>query len=204
MIRILAALALAATLSACGGAEEVGAPPEDVTRATYVHGGQPSLTLLTVISNGSNSGAHTGLMVNGSQRVMWDPAGTFNTSRAMVERGDVLYGMTPAYYAAYVDFHTRTTFRTVEQTIPVSPEVAETALRLVRSQGAVPKAQCALATSRILARLPGFEGVDTGWFPTDLMEEVRALPGVVERVYYDDDDDDNSTLVARPLTRADG
>ena len=204
MIRILAALALAVTLSACGGpAEEVGAPPEAVARAAYVHGGPPTLTLLTVISNRSGAGGHTGLMVNGSQRVMFDPAGNFNISRAMTERGDVLYGMDDRYYRAYVNFHTRETWRTVEQTVVVSPEVAEMALRLVRTNGAVPKAQCALSTGALLSQLPGFEGIRAGYFPRSLMEQFGEVPGVVERVYYDDDDDDNSALQARPLTPAD-
>ncbi|MGR3542607.1 MAG: hypothetical protein ACU0BS_14435 [Hasllibacter sp.] len=201
---MFAALALSMTLAGCGGpAEEVGSTQGQIADVSYAHGGPPTLTLLTVINNNSGSGGHTGLMVNGSQRVMFDPAGTFNTTRAMTERGDVLYGMTPRYYDAYVDFHTRESWRTVEQTIVVSPEVAEMALQLVTANGAVPKAQCALSTSGILAQLPGFEGIRTGYFPKSLMERFGDVPGVVERVYYDDDDDDNSALQARPLTPAD-
>lgn len=198
MRRLLAAALLAATLAGCG-AEEVGAPAADVARAAYVHGGAPSLTLITVLNERSGEGAHTGLMVNGSQRVMFDPAGTFNTTRVLPERGDVLYGMTPAYYQAYVDYHTRVTFRTIEQTVEVSPEVAEAALRLVQASGPSSKAGCAMNTSAVLRQLPGFEGVGRSWFPKSIMRDFAGLPGVATRTYRDDDPDENAMKRARAL-----
>ena len=201
--RALAAALCLPVLAACT-VEEVGAPPGAVAAAAYVSPEPVSLTLVTVLENGTGDGAHTALMVNASQRVVFDPAGTFNEpvnnpanraggeARVMVERGDVLYGMSPAYYDAYVDYHTRETFRTVEQTVVVSPEAAEAALALVRASGPASKATCALATSRILAQVPGFEGFPVGWYPRRAMEAFAARPGVRTVVHRDDDPDANA------------
>ncbi len=203
LLRRLGALLCLIALTGCA-VEEVGAPPDAVARAAYVSAEPPSLTLVTVISNRSESGAHSALVVNGPQRVVFDPAGTFNDpinnpvnagggdARVMVERGDVLYGMTPDYYRAYVDYHTRTSFRTVEQRIEVSPATAAAALALVQSNGPASKATCARATSRILSRVPGFEGFPTGWYPKDAMEAFARYPGVTTKVYRDDDPDENA------------
>ncbi len=188
----LAALALlcAVALTACG-AEPVWAPEEEVRAAAYTHPGPKSLTLITVINNRSGSGAHTALLVNGSQRVVWDPAGTWWNPGAP-ERNDLHYGMTPRMVDIYVDYHTRETFRTVLQTIEVSPEVAEMAIREAAAHGAVPKASCSISTTQILRRLPGFETIPATYFPNNAMDAFAKLPGVKTRKVYDDDPDDNS------------
>ena len=192
-------LAALLALGACGAAEEIGTPPDAVQRAAYVHDAPPSLTLVTVVSARDGGGAHTALVVNGSQRVVFDPAGTFNYTRAMPERGDVLYGLSPEYYRAFVDYHTRRTHDTIEQTVPVSPETAEAALRLVQSHGPVPKARCTLATTEVLRALPGFEGVPQTYRPLRASEAFAAMPGVRTRVYQDDDPADNLDKRARAL-----
>ncbi len=190
MRAILAFLALA-MLAACGGpAEPVWAPDVDVQRYRYAHDGPPSLTLYTVISTENGSGGHTSLMVNGSERVLFDPAGSFKMPSAP-ERNDVIFGVTPRVEAVYIDYHARETFDVIRQEIIVPPEVAEMALGEVKSYGAVPKAQCSLAVSRILSDLPGFESFSVGYFPKRTMKsfsEQGAGPG---RTISDDDADNN-------------
>jgi hypothetical protein len=61
----------------------------------------------------------------------------------------------------------------------------------IQSYGAVPKAQCALAVSRVLSRLPGFEGIGVTWFPNDLSAAFARLPGATYKVISDDDADKN-------------
>lgn len=177
-------------LAACG-AESIVAPEVDVQRAAYTHPGPKTLTLITVINNRSGQGGHTGLLINGSQRVVWDPAGTWWSPNAP-EQNDLHYGMTPRMVDVYVDYHTRVTYRTVLQTIEVSPEVAEMAIREAAAYGAVPKAACSLSTSQILGRLPGFSSIRTSYFPVKTMEAFAKLPGVTTRTVYDEDADDNS------------
>lgn len=198
---ITKALALLAVLvlSACGAAEPMWAPQDEVNRAHYVHGGQPSLTLYTVVSNSTGAGAHTGLLINApSQRALFDPAGTFRHPH-LPERNDVHYGMSDKAVDYYIDYHARVTYHVVEQTVPVSAQVAELALARAKAYGAVPKAQCAASTSNILAELPGFEDVPQTMFPKKLMQYFDTRPDVARDVIYDDSPDNKGKVVAPDL-----
>lgn len=190
VLRGLIAFGLCLLLAACAvqGAK-TPQDPQALRAAAYVHDGAPSLTLLTMVNNRSGSGGHTALMVNGSQRVIFDPAGSFRPDWA-VEQNDVLYGMTDRYVFAYKSAHSRNTFHVMSQEITVSPEVAEQALRLVQARGPVGQAFCANATSQVLRQLPGFEDIGVTFFPVRLAEDFGARPGVAtDRLYQNDDGD---------------
>ena len=75
MKRLLLILVMPLFLAACAG-EAVWAPEEEVQQSIYRHDGPPSITVFTVISNQNGSGGHSALLINGSQRVIFDPAGT--------------------------------------------------------------------------------------------------------------------------------
>jgi hypothetical protein len=189
---VLAACAVLG-LSGCA-AERVWAPDEEVAQAAYRHDGPPRLTLYTMLNNNSGAGAHTALMVNGSQRVIFDPAGSFNKSRVLSERNDVLYGITPQVEDVYTRYHARETFRVKVQKLDVSPDVARRTEQAVMSYGAVPQAMCANSTSDILAEV--FPGrVNQTWSPRKLADEFAQLPGVTERVLREYDSDDNSKVL---------
>jgi len=193
MRNLLLVFMLPVFLAACG-AEPKWAPDVDVQQAIYRHNGPTSITLFTVISNRSNAGAHAGLMINGSQRILFDPAGTW-WSPSIPERNDVHFGITPRVLSYYIDYHTRETFHTVMQTIEVSPEVAEAAIRAVQVHGAAPKAYCTQSITTVLQALPGFEGIKTTFYPKKAMQQFSRIPGVKEHTVYDDDADDNSGLL---------
>lgn len=190
MRRNFVVLALVAALAGCGAAEPYWAPDDVVSKARYVHDGPPAITLFTVISTSNGSGVHSGLMINGSQRIMFDPAGSWVLPR-LGERNDVHFGMTDKMVSFYIDYHARKSFYVVEQTKIVSPQVAELVLQRALGYGAVPKAQCANSISSILSGVPGFEALDKTWYPKKLMKEFSQLPGVTERKVTDDDADDN-------------
>ena len=161
-----------------------------MAQARYVAEPPRSITLYTVISNRNDSGAHSGLLINASEQVLFDPAGSWQHP-AIPERNDVHFGITPKMVAYYIDYHARETFRVVEQTIVVSPEVAELVKQRAMAYGAVPKAQCANSISSILAGIPGFEGLKSTWFPNKLSDSFGTLPGVKSRTITDDDADSN-------------
>jgi hypothetical protein len=148
-----------------------------------------------MINNRSGQGAHTSIMINGSQRVIFDPAGSVRLS-AMPERGDVLYGVTPQIEDFYERAHARETYHVRIQRVEVPMAVAEQALRLVQANGAVASAQCTLTTSGILQQLPGFQSLPRTWFPNQLADAFAELPGVQERRLYEDDDDDKAIAIA--------
>ena len=189
MLRALLSLLALLTLAACG-AEPVWAPEEKVQAARYVHDGPNAITLFTVINNRSNAGAHSGLMINDSERIMFDPAGTWQHPR-IPERNDVHYGITPRIVNFYIDYHARETFRVVEQTVIVSPGVAALVAQRAKAYGAVPKAQCAKSVTDILRGVPGFENIRASWYPNKIMDDFAKIPGVTTRVIRDEDADKN-------------
>jgi hypothetical protein len=200
MLRILVALALALALSACSG-DRTWAPDDEVARARYVHDGPPEIALFTVVNNRSGEGGHSALMINADERVIFDPAGTWYHPWAPI-RHDTHYGITPQIEDRYIDYHTRVTYRTVVQRLPVTPEVAARALAAAQSYPPVPNAFCADSTSDIL-RQAGVPVART-MFPNRLKEAFGALPGVSERTYTDTDSDDNSGILAAQQRQAAG
>ena len=186
------ALALIATLAlaACSTAEPTWAPDAALASAHYVAPGPKTITLFTVVSTRSGSGAHSGLLINGSERVMFDPAGTWHHP-ALPERNDVHFGVTDRMVSFYIDYHARETFDVIEQTLVVSPEIADLVMARAKAYGAVPKAQCAHSITSILSGVPGFESIPGTWFPNKLSDAFGKLPGVTTRRITDDDADDN-------------
>ena len=130
-------------------------------------------------------------MISGSQRVIFDPAGSVRLSE-IPERGDVLFGITDYVADFYTRAHARKTYHVIVQEIEVPAAVAEMALRRALDSGSVAQSQCTLATSGLLAGLPGFEHVDRTWFPNKLADQLRTMPGVKTRELYEYDDDDKA------------
>lgn len=179
-----------AGLAACA-AEPRWAPDDQVARAFAPQVGAPSLTLYTMLNVGSDNGAHTGLLINANQRVLWDPAGTFEAD-VLPERNDVIYGATPYVEQLYASFHARETYYVVAQKIEVPQATAAQTLRAVQSYGAVRKAHCSRATSEILQGIPGFESLKRTYSPSNLMASFAKLPGVQTREIRENDADDKS------------
>ncbi|MDO6590824.1 hypothetical protein DS901_10515 [Loktanella sp. D2R18] len=182
-------------LSACS-ATESWAPDDIVSRAVYRDPDPAYLTLYTMKNTGSDNGAHTALLINASQRVIFDPAGSFEQTR-MPERNDVLFGVTPELESYYVSYHARVTYYVVGQTVEVRPEVAEQALQLALANGPEPQAHCARSTSRILRQLPGFGNFRQTWDPNRVSEDFAHLPGVTTHEYRETDADDKSIAAAQ-------
>lgn len=181
------------TLASCT-AEPKWASDEAVAARIYRHDAPPSIALYTVVNTRSNEGAHSALLINGSQRLIFDPAGTWYHP-SLPERNDVHFGMVPSAVAFYEDYHARETFDVVLQTLEVSPEQAELALRLVQENGAVSKTQCTNSITRILRQIDGFESIPQTWYPLKAMEAFAMLPNVETRVIKDDSPDDNKDLL---------
>lgn len=190
MKRLLIGLAVVGFVAACGAVDNSpDSPPEAVAAAAFRDTGPKSLTLFTMINNRTGGGGHTALMVKGSQTVIFDPAGSFRDPR-VVERGDVLYGMSPNWVQSYKSAHARSTFHVVSQEIPVTDAQAERALQLVTTNGAVPGAYCANATTGILRQIDGFENINQTFFPVKFMDQISSLPGVKTTRYYENDEGD--------------
>ncbi|RJK99752.1 hypothetical protein D3P06_14250 [Paracoccus aestuarii] len=183
--RVFLAASLPLALAACG-ADNVWASDEDVRRARYRSSEPPGITLFTVIGIPRGEGGHSGLMLNGSQRVLYDPAGSWEHP-AIPERRDVFYGITDNIKRFYIDYHARSTYFVAEDTIPVPLEIADLAIRRAEANGSGNKSFCAVESARVLSGVPGFETVPRGFSPLRLREWFLRQPGVISREYRDGD-----------------
>ncbi|WP_244614826.1 hypothetical protein [Pukyongiella litopenaei] len=188
---LLAALAM---LSACA-TKQPYADDETIARVRYTDPGPPELVLYTMINNRTGGGAHSSLMISASERVIFDPAGSFYAS-VVPERNDVLFGISPAIEQAYRGAHARSTHHVVIQSVEVTQQQAETAYRLALSNGAVAGAFCSNATAQLLQKVPGFEQVRGGFSPKRLMRQFGSLPGVRTEEYHEDDSPDLQKALA--------
>ncbi|MEM1003778.1 MAG: hypothetical protein AAF496_03700 [Pseudomonadota bacterium] len=189
MLRILMACLLAASVAGCAVSSRPQADQAEIVARSYSDPGPSTLTLYTMISTRSGSGAHTSLMINASERVIFDPAGSFQADVVPLQN-DILYGITPAVERAYRSSHARETHYARIQTIEVTPQQAEIAYQLAKQTGPVAGAFCANSTATILKQVPGFEEIDVTFFPVKLSEQFGALPGVITEEYRENDDAD--------------
>ncbi|RJE82870.1 hypothetical protein [Paracoccus onubensis] len=193
--RVFIAAALPAALAACG-ADNVWDDAEAVKAARFVSNEPPSITLFTVIGIPRGEGGHSALMINGSQRIIYDPAGTWNHP-SIPERHDVLYGITDNFKNFYIDYHARETYWVAEDRVPVSREVADLAIRRAEANGSANKAFCAVETSAVLRGLPGFENAPSGFSPLKLRNWFMTLPGVTSKRHMDGDPANNHNVLIR-------
>ena len=194
MIRHLACVAALLLAAACA-APQNNADEATIRSVRYADPSGPSLTLYTMVNNRTGSGGHSSLLISASERVIFDPAGSFAVD-IVPERDDALFGITPAVEAAYRSSHARSTFHVVSQKIPVTAQQAEMAYQLALKSGPVPGAFCANATSGLLKSLPGFEFINTTYYPTNLQDQVAQIPGVVTDKYYEGDSADLQAGIA--------
>lgn len=190
MLRALLCLVAFLGLAACGADQRFDSQPE-VEAARFVAGPPTYITLYTGVNERNGTGAHSALLVNASERALFDPAGTFEHPRAPIQH-DVHFGMADDVVAAFLDYHARDTatekFHVIERTLIVSPGTAELILARIKSNGAVPKAQCAQSISAILGDIPGFEGLPSTMFPIALGEAFGEIPGVTTRKVTEEND----------------
>ncbi len=186
-------LAALLTVAACG-ADAKFADPSALDAARFVSGQPPSITLYTVVNNRTNQGAHSSLLIDGTQRVIYDPAGTWYHP-TVPERYDMHYGMNERMLSYYIDYHARETFRVIEQKLPVSQATIDQIMAAAIAKGSAGKATCANTLSGILHDIPGFESIGLTWFPNQLAKDFGALPGVTERTIRDGDPDENSGVL---------
>ncbi len=177
------ALCGATALAGCG-ADPTFDAPEEVAIARFVSPEPPSITLIIGINARNGSGAHAALIVNASQRVLFDPAGTFEHPDAPIQH-DVHFGMSDRMVSVFIDYHTRDSakeeYYVFEHTLQLPAATAELILQKVQAYGPVPKAQCTKSISEILRSVPGFESLPSTWFPKAFGEAFAQLPGVRSR-----------------------
>jgi len=183
-LRALAALFLALSVSAC--AVEVGSSPAEVAAARHISDDAPYVSLVTMVNSRTDRAAHTALIINASERVIYDPAGTFQ-HEDLVERGDIHYGATDRMVSYYKRYHARFSHYVHEQRLYVAPNVAETVLRRTQAQGPSPKMMCNIHTTQILNDVQVLGAFQSSIFPQELREQFGRIPGVQDSYTREDD-----------------
>jgi hypothetical protein len=169
---------VALPLAGCGmNAESVWASDEAVARARHASAGPAMLALITVRNEDGGTGAHSALLIDASERVLFDPFGGW-TDPAVAERNDVLHGFSPEAEERYLSYQAQDGYYYVRQEVLVPAAVAEQALALAKGYGPVGMAMCSNAVADVLRPLPGFEGIGAAWFPETLSNRFARLPGV--------------------------
>lgn len=159
------------------------------------------MTLFTIRSTETGFGAHAGPMISGGQRVIFDPAGTFQLEAAP-RRNDLHYGIIPTILEVYINYHARETFDVEMREVQVTRAEAGALIYAAQACGAVPKAQCAISISRILRTQSCFQNLPASYFPSRLAKAFEDLPGATVEVFSDQDaDDKDSVLLHAPKRR---
>ena len=183
MSRRLLPLAVAGLLAGCT-ADHKWATDAEVAAAHYTAPPPATITLISSINNRSGEGAHSALLISGSQRVLYDPAGSWDLPKPWTpERNDLRYGMTEGALQSFLTYQSGANYRVVMQSVTVPVEVADAVMASAIEEGSAGKAFCANSITKVLNRVPGFEGVGTTMFPKQLAREFAELPGVTEKIY---------------------
>ena len=152
-------------------------PVTTINTPGYRHPGGATVTLVSVVSKRSNTAAHSALIVNGTQRIIFDPAGTL-FHKNLKFRGDVIYDANPSVVDFYIRYHTRNTHDTVMQSVDVADALAEDLLKRLLSRGYVWKSFRAQSASTLLRATPGFENIR----PTFSLQKLMKNFGKIENV----------------------
>ncbi|MGV6850344.1 MAG: hypothetical protein ACWA5A_18375 [Marinibacterium sp.] len=163
------------------------AKDEVIAAVSYRDNGPREFKLMTVINVDSGSAAHSALLINGPERILFDPAGSFEYG-PIPERNDVLFGISPQNEFIYKTSHASEKRYIQIQTVPLSEEQGQAAYQAALNWGASPAAHCTQATSGVIRSIPGFERINRTWYPRKLADQLSTLPNVTEELYYEGDE----------------
>ena len=178
---------LGASLFVVGCASNSGtAPVEEISAAQFSNPAPASVSLLTMVNSRSDFGEHSALLINGSQQVIYDPAGTFRHSQ-LPRRDDMVYGITPRFADYYNSYHARFGYYVQVQTIDISREQADQMIASAQARGHVGKLFCADAVSDVLNDYPQFAAIRNTLFPGAIMKRVASIENVITTFVREDD-----------------
>jgi hypothetical protein len=188
-------LAVVAALLLAGCEIYEPANPDEISRARYVSEDPPSVTLVSMVSTRTGKSAHSALLINGSERVLYDPAGTF-THPDLPRRGDIHYGITPRYLDYYERYHARHSHFVHSQTVYVSRATADQVLANAKAIGPTPKMLCNTSVAAALRPVAPFTEVRPTISPEDSRKAFAQIPGVEDSYVREDDVGQNNAWEA--------
>lgn len=187
MRALTAAILLGISLFAAGCASNSGtALPAEIAAAEVSVPAPASVSLITMVNEKTGGGEHSALLINGSQQIIYDPAGTFRHSQ-LPRRDDVVYGITPRFASYYNSYHARFGYYVKVQTLEISRTQADAMIAAAQARGHVPKLFCATAISDVLNDFPQFADIPVTFFPGAIMKRVARIDAVDTLIIREDD-----------------
>ena len=187
MRAVTSAVLLGISLFITGCASNSGtAPAEDISAAAFSNPAPASVSLITMVNARSEFGEHSALLINGSQQVIYDPAGSFRHPD-LPRRNDMVYGITPRYARYYNSYHARFGYYVKVQTLAISRAEADEMITAAQARGHVPKLFCATAISDVLNDFPQFADIPVTFFPGAIMKRVARNEAVDTVIVREDD-----------------
>ena len=142
---------------------------------------------MSMVNEKSGKSAHAGLLINGSQQVLYDPAGTF-THPDLPRKGDVHYGMTPRYVDYYERYHARFDYFVEAQKVPVTRADADQLIANAQAAGPADEDDLlARHRRRAAAGAAVHRRAGTSFFPEALRRDFEKIPGVEDSYVYEND-----------------
>ncbi len=179
-------LGVSLILSACANPNAGTAPAEDIAASRFANPEPAYISLLTMVNSNSGFGEHAALLINGSQQIIYDPAGSFRHSQ-LPRRDDVVYGITPRYADYYNSYHARFGYYVKVQRLEITREQADAMIAASIARGSVPKLWCATAISDVLNDFPQFADIRPTFFPGAIMKRFADIAGVETTIISEDD-----------------
>ncbi len=179
------ALVAGLLLASCGSIERM-APIAEVSAAQVRTSAPASVSLITMVNDRSGFGEHSALLINGSQQIIYDPAGSFRHSD-LPRRNDVVYGITPQFADYYNSYHARFGYYVQVQTLSISLEQADAMIASSEARGHVGKLFCAVAVSDVLNDYPQFTEVKGTMFPGAIMKQLAEMEAIDTLIVREDD-----------------
>ena len=180
-------LLLGLSLFTAGCASNSGvAPAEEISAAQFSNPAPASISVITMVNARSDFGEHSALLINGSEQVIYDPAGTFRHSQ-LPRRDDMVYGITPRFASYYNSYHARFGYYVKVQKLDISREQADAMIAAAQARGHVGKLFCATAISDVLNDFPQFSNIRPTFFPGAIMNRVAEIDAVNTTIIREDD-----------------
>lgn len=173
-------LAVAAAFAMSGCELYRAAEPAEIEAARYSSEEPASITLMSMVNSSNNRAAHSALLINGSEQVIYDPAGTFQHPE-LPRSEDIHYGVTPRFLDYYERYHARFDYYVHAQTVEVSQATADRVFANAKSRGKTPKMFCAEAVTASLKPVPPFQNVGITLFPEGIRRDFAQISGVQDR-----------------------
>ena len=116
----------------------VWAPDDVVSQARYVPSGPAKIQLLTMISNRNGSGGHSALLIDGPERVLFDPAGSWrHPDGARAQRCPFRHVAAALPISTSITMHARPTTSSCRK-LDITAGQAAALIELVEAYGPVP------------------------------------------------------------------